>query len=273
MSSTPMRIDEVPYAGDLLDALAMPHTQAMRVAEDLFALADMVTTDARLRSALTDPSRSPQDKIGLVDALFGEKMTTAALRVLQAMVRGHWAKPEALHDAAEVLGIIAVLTDAQREGALDTVEAELFELRRFLGANRALRLVLSDMSTGTPHERANLATRLFAKTLCAWTMRLLRRAVGRSRHGRLLANLHRFAQWAASIESRLLVTVETSADMSVEQVARLSKALESRFGRPISLAVSIEDDVIGGFRIRAETTSIDASLATRIANMKRALAS
>ena len=61
--------------------------------------------------------------------------------------------------------------------------------------------------------------------------------------------------------------------MSPEQVARLRAALESRFQREISLAVSVEDDVVGGFRVRADTTAIDASLATRIADMKRALAS
>ncbi len=271
--SAPTRIDEVPYAGTLLDALALPGTPAMRVAEDLFALSDLVKTDARLRRALTDPSRSSTDKAGLVDSLFGAKMSPAALRVLDAMVAGHWTKPEALHNAAEVLGIIAVLTDAKRENALGEVEAELFEVRRFLGANRELRLTLSDMSTGTPHERADLATRLFSGRLSPWSMRLLRRAVGRSRHGRLLANLRRFAEWAASIESKLLVTVETSAEMSPEQVARLRAALESRFQREISLAVSVEDDVVGGFRVRADTTAIDASLATRIADMKRALAS
>lgn len=265
-------LDAVAYSTELADALARPGADAMRVGEDIFALSDLVKTDARLRRALTDPSRSAEDKAGLVRELFGAKMCAPALGVVETMVGGHWSKPGALHDAAEVLGILAVLTDAKRAGVLDSVNDELFEVRRFLAANRELRLRLSDTATGTPHERANLASALFGPHLSVWTMRLVRRAVGRSRHGRLLVNLRRFAEWAATMQNRLLVTVETAADMSAEQSARLRSLLEARFGEEISLSTSVEADVVGGFRLRAGTTAIDASLATRIADMKRALA-
>ncbi|MST64380.1 F0F1 ATP synthase subunit delta [Schaalia hyovaginalis] len=263
----------VAYSSNLEDALAVPGAPAMRIAEDFFGLSDLVKTDARLRRALTDPSRSAQEKASLVEALFSATMNEGTVRIVKEMAAGHWSKPESLHDAAEVLGILAVLAAAKREGELATVEGELFELRRFLASHRELRLTLSDMSTGDPHERGDLATRVFASKVSVWTMRLLRRAVGRSRHGRLLANLRRFAQWAAAIESKLLVTVETSAEMTAEQAARLRSLLETRFQREVALSVSVEDGVVGGFRLRADTTAIDASLATRIADMKRALAS
>ena len=266
-------LGDVAYSSNLEDVLALPEAPAMRIAEDFFGLSDLVKTDGRLRRALTDPSRSAQEKASLVDALFATKMNEGTVKIVKDMVADHWSTPESLHDAAEVLGILAVLAAAQREGELASVENELFEVRRFLASHRELRLTLSDLSTGNPHERGDLATRLFASKISIWTMRLLRRAVARSRHGRLLANLRRFAQWAAAIESKLLVTVETSAEMTVEQVARLRSLLEARFGRKIALAVSVEDGVVGGFRLRADTTAIDASLATRIADMKRALTS
>lgn len=262
----------VAYSSELEVALALPGADAMRTAEEFFALSDLVKADARLRRALTDPSRSGDDKAALARSLFAERMSEPALRVVDALVRGHWSKPEALHDAAEVLGILSVLEDALRAGTLDEVDDELFEVRRFLAARRELRLTLSDMSTGTPHERADLASNLFGEHLSKWTMRLLRRAVGRSRHGRLLHNLRRFAEWAATMQDRLLVTVETAVEMTPEQVARLRALLEARFERALTLSISVSPDVVGGFRLRAATTAIDATLASRIADMKRALA-
>lgn len=265
-------LQSVPFSGELRDALALPGADAMKVAEEIFALSDLVKTDARLRRALTDPSRNAEDKMALAHSLFDAHMSAPGLQVLEALVSAHWTKPEDLHDAAEVLGILAVLTDALRAGALEEVNDELFETRRFLAAERDLRLTLSDMSTGSPHERANLATRLFSARLSRWSMRLLRRAVGRSRHGRLLNNLRRFAEWAATLQNKLLVTVESAVDMTPEQVTRLRRLLEQRFERDITLSISVEPGVVGGFRLRANTTAIDASLAARIADMKRSLA-
>ncbi|WP_076464616.1 F0F1 ATP synthase subunit delta [Actinomyces mediterranea] len=267
------RIGSVPYTSNLDDALALVDTDAMRVAEDFFGLSDIVKGDVRLSRALTDPARSGDDKEKLARDAFGSSVTEACMTVLVAIVRDHWSKPEALHDALEVLGILSVLTDAHRASRLLEVEAELFEVRHFLAGQRELRLRLSDLGTGTSHERGDLATRLFSQHLTGWTMRLLRRAVGRSRHGRLLVNLRRFAEWAARMQNKLLVTVESAVEMNAEQAARLRALLERRFNADISLAISVDTSVVGGFRLRADTTSIDASLATRIADMRRVLAS
>ena len=56
---TQMRtIESVPFATDLAAALATPGTDAMRVAEDFFGLADLFKENTRLARALTDPARS-----------------------------------------------------------------------------------------------------------------------------------------------------------------------------------------------------------------------
>ena len=60
--------------------------------------------------------------------------------------------------------------------------------------------------------------------------------------------------------------------MTPEQVTRLRRLLEQRFERDITLSISVEPGVVGGLRLRANTTAIDASLAARIADMKRSLA-
>ena len=104
-------------------------------------------------------------------------------------------------------------------------------------------------------------------------MRLLRRAVGRSNHGRLLHNLRRYAQWAATMQDRLFVTVATASPMSEAQVSRLRGILEKRYGVTVDMAISVDPTLIGGFRLRAGMTAIDASLATRLGEARDAIAS
>lgn len=266
------RIESVAYARNLDEALAVPGTDAMRVAEDFFGLSDLVKTELRLSRGLTDPARSDDDKKALVDNAFGSHVQPATAQVMKALVSAHWSKPSDICEAFEVLGILAVLTDAQRNGALDTVETALFDVIGVLSTQRDLRKSLSNMGPGNAHERGDLATVIFGHHLDGWTMRLVRRAVGRSSHGRLLVNLRRFAQWSAALRERLLVSVESARALSAEQITRLRTILTKRFGQEISLAVSINPDVVGGFRIVTGTTSIDATLSTRMTDLRRRLA-
>ena len=174
--------------------------------------------------------------------------------------------------ALEVLGILAVLNDALRRGALDDVREELFQVRYFLQNTRDLRVRLSDLRLGDEHERGDLASAVFASRVSPWTMRLIRRAVGRSHHGRLLHNLRRYAAWAATMQDRLFVTVATAHPMSGAQVERLRSILSKRFGAEIDLAISIDPDVIGGFVLRAGSTAVDATVRTRLADARARIA-
>ena len=271
---TQMRtIESVPFAKDLAAVLASPGTDAMRVAEDFFGLADLFKENTRLARAATDPARSVADKQGLLSGAFGSHVTAATMSVANAVVADHWSHPADVADALEVLGILGVLNAAGAHNALDQVREELFQVRYFLAHNREVRVRLSDKSKGNSHERGDIATKLFGERISAWTMRLVRRAVGRSNHGRLLHNLRRYAQWAATMQDRLFVTVATASPMSDAQVERLRTILTKRYGTPVDLAVSVDPELIGGFRLRAGMTAIDASLASRISAARDAIAS
>ena len=271
---TQMRtIESVPFAKDLAAVLASPGTDAMRVAEDFFGLADLFKENTRLARAATDPARSVADKQGLLSGAFGSHVTAATMSVANAVVADHWSHPADVADALEVLGILGVLNAAGAHNALDQVREELFQVRYFLAHNREVRVRLSDKSKGNSHERGDIATKLFGERISAWTMRLVRRAVGRSNHGRLLHNLRRYAQWAATMQDRLFVTVATASPMSDAQVERLRTILTKRYGTPVDLAISVDPELIGGFRLRAGMTAIDASLASRISAARDAIAS
>lgn len=266
-------IESVPFAKDLAGVVATPGIDAMRVAEDLFALADLFKENARLARALTDPARTVTDKHSLAASVFAPHVVPATMTLVNIIVSDHWRRPGDVTEALEVLGILAVLHGAGANGALERVREELFQVRYFLAHHREVRVRLSDTTIGDAHQRGDLASDLFATRVSAPTMRLLRRAVGQSHHGRLLHVLRRYAQWAATMQDRLFVTVATASPMSEAQIARLRSILEKRYGVSVDLAISIDPDVVGGFRLRAGMNAIDASLATRMSAARAAIAS
>jgi F-type H+-transporting ATPase subunit delta len=246
-------------------------TDVMRLAEDLFGLSDVVKTDPALRRSLTDPGRSAAERQGLARSAFGKHVGPATVSLVERVVSLHWSDPMALYDALEVLGITATLEDARAEGRLEDVEKELFSVSELLVRDRELREALSDLGGGTPHERADLAERIFGPHLSRWAMRLLRRGVGRTSHGRLLSTLRRFCERAASMRGLVFVTVEAASPLSEAQEERLRRLAAERLGHEVSLNATVDPSLIGGFRLRTGTTSIDSTVSTRVSQLKRAL--
>ena len=252
--------------------LADATVDAMRVAEDFFGLSDLVKEDARLRRALSEPSRSAEDKKTLLRHAFGARLNPHTYTVLDVIVEKHWSDPMDLYEAMEVLGIVSTLTDAQRHAQLEMVGEELFATAEFLGHYRELRMELSDMGKGNCHERGDLATSIFKDQLSKWTMRLVRRGVGRTSHGRLLSTLRRFAERAASMAGTRLVSVEVAAPMSPEQIERLAGILSRKFGEPVTLNITVTPELVGGFRLVAGSSALDSSIQTQMTHLRRALA-
>ncbi len=243
----------------------------MRLAEDLFGLSDIAAGDPRLRRSLTDPGRSAQERGTLAEEAFGAHVLPQTLEVVRDIVAEHWSDPMDLHEALEVLGITATLEDARSAGRLEDVEHELFGVSELLGANRELRDALSDMGAGTPHERGVLAVDVFGPHLSRWAMRLVRRGVARTSHGRLLWTLRRFCDRAADMRGCAFATVEAARPLTDAQTERLRSVVSAQLGREASLNITVDPSLVGGFRVRSGTTSIDSSVSARVAELRRAL--
>ncbi|MCD4549646.1 MULTISPECIES: ATP synthase F1 subunit delta [unclassified Schaalia] len=254
------------------DVLSASEVDVMRLAEDLFGVADILRADSRLRRALSDPARTVSDKEDLVSHAFARSVESSTCCVLNSMSAVHWSQPDVLPDITEMCGIYVTLMAAKRADALETVENELLRVQEILSDNRQLRMSLSDMGTGTAHERAELAHAIFHAHLSPYTMRLIRRAVGRTVHGRLLSKLRMYAETAALVDTRVLVTVDVAAPLSPEQAARLRKVMSERLKSDVTLAVTVDPQVMGGFRLRAGNESVDATISARLTELRRALA-
>lgn len=64
----------------LRERLAQAGDERMKVAEDLFGVADFLRTNSSVQRALTDPSREQSDKDALVDRLFAPVVSAVSIQ-------------------------------------------------------------------------------------------------------------------------------------------------------------------------------------------------
>lgn len=244
----------------------------MTVAENLFGLSDLTQDSAAVRNALTDPGRSSEDKRTLTRNLLDNNVTPQTVSIVEELASGNWSHPKDLTEALETLGTEAVFIAAEKEDKLAEVEEQLFRVNTFLAEQRELRIGLSDLGVGGPHERAHFAARFFADHLNRFTSRLVRRAVRLSIHGRLLSRLRYLSELASVRRNQVPAVVTVAQPLTEQQRQRLVANLEKRQGKRVLLHEVVDPDVLGGIHILVGNQAINATVSSNLEQAKRALA-
>jgi len=78
---------------------------------------------------------------------------------------------------------------------------------------------------------------------------------------------------AAKRREQLIATVRAATDLSAAQRRRLAGALAESYGHPVHLNVVIDPTVLGGISVQIGDELIDGTAATRLAAVRRRLAS
>src|SRR2546421_7890266 len=133
-------------AADRLAAYATGASAASlaTLADELLAIAALLGREHRLRRALTDPARGADDRVELARNVLDGKVEDEALGLIGELVRPRWSSPGALRDAAERLGVDALMASAERAGELGEVEDELFRFAQVIDGAPQLAGVLGD---------------------------------------------------------------------------------------------------------------------------------
>lgn len=244
---------------------------AMEVAENLYGVSDLLRSTGRVRMAMTDPGRNAQDKAAFVKQMLSTAVTPQALNVLEELARGHWSHPDDVAIACETLGNEAVFFAAENVGELEAVESELFAVHEFLGEHRELRIALSDLGTGSAHDRAHFAARLFGDALSPFASRLLRRTVRLSKHGRLTCRLRSLIKLAADRRNQVVATVTSARPLQSQQLERLRSILEARYQKVVSINTVVDPSVLGGLSVEVGQHAINATVSSQISQAKREL--
>ena len=243
-----------------------------RLADDLFAVVGLLGREHALRRALADPATPSEARGGLADRLFDGKIGRPALDVVSDMVKSRWSRAGDLLEGLESLARVAAFGVAEKDGSLDRVEDELFRFGRILDREPELSRLLSN--TATPvDKRLGLLRDVLVEKVTPVTATLLEQVVRNPRSRNLDVAAEELSELAAARRDRYVAHVRTPVRMTGEQEQRLTDSLTRLYGRPISLQVELDPDLLGGLVVRVGGELIDGSVAGRLAAARRALPS
>lgn len=238
------------------------------LADQLFAVTELLDREAGLRRALADPAADPDRRQALFDRLLGNQLDAQALELLRPLVRERWSSARDLADAVQALSRRAVLGIAERAGSLDDVEDQLFRFGRILEGEPRLLLALEDPLAPADRKVA-LLDRLVGDRVDPTTRQLLEHAVRAPRGHGLEQAVTALVELAAARRERYVAYVTAPAPLTEQQEGRLTAALGRVYGRQISLQVTVDPQLLGGLVVRVNDEVIDGSVVSRLAAIRQ----
>ncbi|MDX3522965.1 F0F1 ATP synthase subunit delta [Streptomyces scabiei] len=256
-----------------LDALTdSTSVDAARLADELAAVTALLDREVSLRRVLTDPAQAGEAKAELAGRILGGQVGATTVDLVSGLVRSRWSQPRDLVDALEQLASVADLTAAQQSGSLDDVEDELFRFGRIVASNTELRAALTDRAAGSS-AKGELLHSLLGGRAKATTERLVTRLVAAPRGRSLEAGLDSLSKLAAERRDRVVAVVTSAVPLSDAQKRRLGAALAKLYGRAMHLNLDVDPEVLGGIRVQVGDELINGSIADRLEDAGRRLAS
>ncbi|MFI6443051.1 F0F1 ATP synthase subunit delta [Kitasatospora sp. NPDC050543] len=243
---------------------------AARTAEELAAVTVLLDREVSLRRVLTDPSRSGQDKAQLVASLLTGQVSGETVDLVSGLVRSRWSGGRDLVDACEELAAYAEIIAAEKAGALDDVEDELFRFGRIVSGSHELRAALTEPKAGKA-AKAELITKLLGGRANPATVRLVISLVTNPRGRSLEQGLESYSKLAAARRGRVVALVTSSVPLSDSQRERLSGALGRLYGRAVHLNIDVDPEVVGGVRVQIGDEIIDGTVSSRLEGARQAL--
>jgi len=240
-------------------------------ADHILTVATALSGEPRLRRALVDPSRTGEDRGDLLANVLAGKVGDDAIGLLKALVAGRWSSPSELLTATEQLGVDALLAGAERAGDLADVEDELFRFGQVVSGSPDFSATIGDRTVQVERRTALVADVLNGKANPV-TVKLAQQAVrgfgGRS----CAAGLTKLVELAAERRERDVAYVTAAQVLSDEEEARLGAELTRRYGREVSVKVTVDPSVLGGMRVMIGSDLYDGTVSRKLADVRQALA-
>ena len=243
--------------------------QPLKLAGELFALVDVLDHNGTLRRAVTDSSRDAAARQGIVNSVFGGKISSQAMAVLTNAVAQRWSEDSDLADALEHAAVLAVTASAQSRGGVDALD-EVLTFVRTVDSNAQAQEALSDY-LASKEAKEKLAVALGGPATTAEGVLLLER-IGANTRGRHAARVaDEFAEIIVTRQNRFIARVISAITLSQAQLERLGRALNAVYGRELKLDVSVDPAVLGGLRIQVGDEVIDGTVETRMSDLARSI--
>ncbi|MEZ3159907.1 F0F1 ATP synthase subunit delta [Microbacterium sp. BWT-B31] len=237
------------------------------VAGELFAAARAVGDSPQLSGALADSAASAEARLKVIADVFGAVLGPVALRLLTTAAEQRWSKPADLVDGIEEVAIRAAVR-AQPDA---DIEGELFQFSRTVAGSPDLELALGSR-LGDDSGKAALVQRLLGGRASAAATLVAASVIQRPGERRVRQVLSRAIGLAADQRGTAVATVYAAAPLGTAQLDRLAAVLTQRYGTKVVLNFVLDPSVVGGLRVAIADDVIDASVSSRLADLRHRLA-
>jgi F-type H+-transporting ATPase subunit delta len=254
-----------------LDGLATGGRPLADIADEILAVAALLERQPRLRRALTDPSRTAQDRAELLGSVVDGKVSADAGTLLRTLVAGRWSSSVELLNGAERLGVEGLLASAQSAGELADVEDELFRFGQIVDGDNELGAVLGAASIPAA-QRSMLAQSLLEGKARPATVRLVDVALRGFGGRNFAASLTRIVEMAAERRDRQIAYITVASPLTDAEEARLAQRLTRMYGREVELKVTVNPAILGGVSVRIGHDLYDGTVLRRLTETRTALA-
>ncbi|MCU1573649.1 MAG: atpH [Micrococcaceae bacterium] len=251
---------------------------SLSLASELFTVLGTMDSSAGLRRALTDPSRQGSEKKALMHSLVGGRVSPEAEAIVSQLAELRWAAARDIGDALETVAATVAIAVAENRSAssasgltgLQQLENDLFGFNQVVGASHDVQRALSEPQAG--EEAKTVLAMALVPSAGAEARLLISQAVTNPRGIKPTKLVDRFAALAAARKQRWIATATSSHPLTENQVSRLQAGLNALYGRELQLNVSVDPELIGGVRVRVGDEVVDASVLTRLNELRRQLA-
>lgn len=243
---------------------------AAQTGAELFAVVETLDGQRTLRTALADSSVSADRRSALAQELFAGQISEITAKILTAAVSESWSKTSDLLNSLVELGREALFRAAADQDQLDTVEDELFRLGRIVASSPQLEQALSDLGKPVQAKRELLGRLLYGK-VTAVTEALAIQSVSRLKKSAPADALDELAGLAAQVRDRAVAHVRSAAPLSDSQLEKLTATLTRTYGKPVTVHVEVDTELLSGLVVRIGDEVIDGSGAGRLAALRKTL--
>lgn len=164
----------------------------------------------------------------------------------------------------------ALFEVARAEGALETVEDELFKVARTFEANEQLRSTLTDAVVPV-ERRIGIVEDLLGGRAAPITTALVSFVVAAGRSRDLPAIIDKLVERAATERQQEVAEVRAAIPLDDATIERLAAALSTATGKSVTVKVIVDPSIMGGVIARIGDTVLDGSVRHRLDQLKEAI--